>query len=610
MISSFVLLEHHPKSFFKDEEFPTILKDQFDIYLILPSATLHPLLLKFIKDQKEYLNRFNLLTNLSQLSTQQQSNISHLVIVDTKRLSRIKHLFPILFTVPYDSNNPNNTSDSIIVNKNYKEKKKNLSSKTILCGSATSIIVKKIKKFNEQICTVDQQIQLSSLDATVISMGIYEDTGNFTYPTTSQIDFQSIDVDQNQKQQQQPDIPKTTTNNNQIENNNDQEEAEIQKHYYNLLNEIEQTISLCEIIDKNNVKYEIFISEIISDRFIQNISPVVQYYIKKKGFHNFICFHRFSEGIVIICRSSNSFPIDFGQICEHLGGGGHQFASSVTLKDFTLPEVRSMVINLIYGQLIGRDLKVGQFMSLNPITIPIDSTIYDAKSIFQENSSIRNLVVVDGESKKVVGQIDKNLIYCLSNCSDLDCRTEQLKDHFSDLSKFPNSFKSDSIQDTITTMEKNRQWMVPIVEQDTILPIGVFTSTDLLNMFRCDSENQSTRRIKEFGKRLEIPDETLKTYKNWMKDIKDAKKELYNWIGNEENRNLSQLYSILNPLSLECILILMSWMLHKDRKNRNNIEEQYSEISNNIFLKQAPFSLFFNYFQLNLSDKDSLQLKQ
>lgn len=123
-------------------------------------------------------------------------NISTLVFADTRKESRLKHIHPILEAckgfpkfpkvIVYDHHPP---ADDDITTEYLFYRFIYYFSLLIVrhIGSASSILTLEIMKRNSEN---PNSIQLSSEEATIIGLGIYQDTGCFVYNTTSKEDFQ------------------------------------------------------------------------------------------------------------------------------------------------------------------------------------------------------------------------------------------------------------------------------------------------------------------------------------------------------------------------------------------------------------------------------------
>ena len=101
--------------------------------------------------------------------------INRLVVVDTRQRGRISHVAQLLdrpdVAVELWDHHPD-TADDITTPHTH----------LAHIGSVTSLIVQTI---------ADRGLSLSADDATLLGLGIYSDTGSFTYSSTTQADFQS-----------------------------------------------------------------------------------------------------------------------------------------------------------------------------------------------------------------------------------------------------------------------------------------------------------------------------------------------------------------------------------------------------------------------------------
>ena len=59
---------------------------------------------------------------------------------------------------------------------------------------------------------------------------------------------------------------------------------------------------------------------------------------------------RMDDRITIVARSRTA-EVDVGRICESMGGGGHPYAASATIKDRTITQVRDELFALLYSEI-------------------------------------------------------------------------------------------------------------------------------------------------------------------------------------------------------------------------------------------------------------------
>lgn len=148
--------------------------------------------------------------------------IEHLVVVDTHSASRLKHVSPLLDRLkrgrsPFDlaahmnpyfaigritrlnvwDHHPNKDDDIALPSSSPgsslsdSHEPLSLTDSTYLVekvGACASLMARELHLRSE----TDEKLKLSPLEATWIGMGIYEDTGGFLYPNTTQLDLQMV----------------------------------------------------------------------------------------------------------------------------------------------------------------------------------------------------------------------------------------------------------------------------------------------------------------------------------------------------------------------------------------------------------------------------------
>ncbi len=233
-------------------------------------------------------------------------------------------------------------------------------------GSATTIVVEGIKEKN---------IPLSPLEATILALGIYEDTGNFTYMITTPKDLyigaflleKGVDL-------------------NSIR---DILEKRITDKQIRILEQLTENI---HFIYKNSIK--VAISTAYCLEYIPDVSSVLSMIKEFEETDAFFVIINTKGKITVIGRSKSE-EINVGRILSNLGGGGHPFAASATVKGLTSAEVKEILENLILTNLY-RDTYIKEIMD---VSIPVyegENPIYSVK---REDLEKPVLLIIDKTGK-------------------------------------------------------------------------------------------------------------------------------------------------------------------------------------------------------------------
>jgi len=379
--------------------------------------------------------------NMADINTLDMSKIKRLVLVDTKRADRIGRLSELIgrddVEIHIYDHHPKKADD---IRGDYEVIR--------LTGSAVTIISEIIK---------DRQIDISPDEATVMCLGIYEDTGSFTFSSTTEQDFLAAAF-----------FVSKGANLNIISSLIDRE---INPQQVSLLNEMIQSAT------RHDIKgVEVVISSITTGEYVPDISLLVSKMVKMENINTIFVLARMENKIFIIARSRMP-DVNAGEILSCFGGGGHSYAASATIKEKTLAQTEQKLLEILYSHIIRPGRLAKDIMSSPPITTSPEILCKDAGSLLTRYNVNALLVVEDNikEEKKIAGYISRQVIE---------------KAVYHGLEKLPvreymttewSVVKPDA--DIIEIQKKiieNKQRILPVIDKGLIA--GVITRTDLLNV--------------------------------------------------------------------------------------------------------------------------------
>jgi tRNA nucleotidyltransferase (CCA-adding enzyme) len=327
-----------------------------------------------------------------------------------------------------------------------------------LTGSTVAILTEIIK---------NKGIDISADEATVMSLGIYEDTGSFTYSSTTEKDFLAAAF-----------LLSRGANLNIV---SQMIAREINSQQVGLLNDLIQAALHNDI---NGI--DIVISSVITDTYIPDIAFLVQKMMNMEGLDVIIAIVQMENKIYVVARSRLP-EVDVGSILALIGGGGHAYAAAATIRDKTIAQIEHQLLELLYKN-IKPLMMAKNIMSSPPITIDADVPCKDANNLLTRYN-VNALLVTKGRNIKtrlnnLVGfisrqVIEKALFHKLGQAPVADYTTTEIAivNSDADLSE---------IQEKIID---NKQRILPVVDDGTIK--GVITRTDLLNILGKNSINKT-----------------------------------------------------------------------------------------------------------------------
>lgn len=177
------------------------------------------------------------------------------------------------------------------------------------------------------------------------------------------------------------------------------------------------------------------------------------------------------NGNVQMVARSNSDDLDVGSVAEHFGGGGHSRAAAALIREKGLQATRDELVDLL-SQIIRPTLTVGEIMSRGPQLLQPHDTVEEAAERMLRFGHEGYPVV---ESGKVVGllsrrEVDRAISHGMGG------RPVSAVMDAGDLVVLP----SDSIDHLQRVMVEYDWGQVPVVDPERGEIIGIVTRTDLL----------------------------------------------------------------------------------------------------------------------------------
>jgi tRNA nucleotidyltransferase (CCA-adding enzyme) len=313
-------------------------------------------------------------------------------------------------------------------------------------GATTSILTEMIR---------EKGVYLSPDEATILCLGIYEDTGSFTFSSTTEADFHAAAY--------------LLSKGANLDIISSLISKEINPRQLACLNDMLQSQAHHRI---NGV--DIVITSISTEEYINDFSSLVHKMIQMENIEALFAIARMGDKVYVVARSKIP-EVDAGAIITSLGCGGHSYAASATIKDKTLAQTENLLFDVLQ-----RNVKSGKsarsLMSSPAITVsPEISCDQAAQTLTRYN--INSVLVVKDEPLKenILGFItrqvlEKALYHKLENSKVSEFMTLEVMSADVDA-------QLEEIQDIII---EYKQRIVPIIENKRI--IGVITRTDLLNI--------------------------------------------------------------------------------------------------------------------------------
>jgi tRNA nucleotidyltransferase (CCA-adding enzyme) len=313
-------------------------------------------------------------------------------------------------------------------------------------GAAATLFVEGLREHNGA---------LSMVEATLLLLGIYEDTGSLTYSRTTSRDLRAAAFLLEQGA------------NISIANDflNHPLSREQQAVYDQLRSTAETNIinGHIVVVSCGNAQHMDEELSTIAHKLRDTLDPdALLVFIKTRG------------GIQLIARSTKD-NIDVSKLASHFGGGGHARASAALIKDRDLEDVCSELYKIL-PDFIQPAVTVAQIMSAGPQVLTPETPADEAASLMQRYGYEGFPVVHAG---KVVGlltrrAVDRALAH-KKNLPEMNLTASSLME----AGKVTVS-PDDSIESLQRLMTETGWGQIPVVDAKDGKIIGIVTRTDLL----------------------------------------------------------------------------------------------------------------------------------
>ncbi|MCK5836318.1 MAG: CBS domain-containing protein [Desulfobacula sp.] len=383
-----------------------------------------------------FISSMSYLFNMANPGVIDFSDTTTLIIVDTRQKNRVSGVSELLkkknlYIEVYDHHPamPGDIKANVDISKPY--------------GSTTAILSEILQEKN---------IIPTPEEATVMALGIYEDTGLFTYSSTTRADFIQAGF-----------LLSCGASLNTIAS---LVVKEIKAEQVTWLNELLNEMQVHKI---NGI--DVHISTISSCSYIMDLASIVQKIVRMENLDIFFAIVLMGNKITIIAR--NRIPeVDVGKIMSDMGGGGHAYAASAKVDNQTLPQVEMRLLDKLKWE-VKRIQVATTLMSAPAITIEPHAPCRDAGKLMTRYN-INTLLVVDSTTNAYEGYITRHVVEKLLFHK---LAGQPVSEYMNSETNFVSS-DADVAEIELKIIE-GKQRIIPVIDNESIK--GVITRTDLLN---------------------------------------------------------------------------------------------------------------------------------
>jgi tRNA nucleotidyltransferase (CCA-adding enzyme) len=332
------------------------------------------------RNVREFLRETRFPLQAERLKTFLLEEVTRLVLVDVKRITRIGPIRDIvgrpgLEIHVYDHHpaHPRDVAGSLEVLREV--------------GATTTILLDLLK---------EQELPLTPHEATLFALGIYEETGLLTFANTTEADMHAAAY--------------CLSRGANLTLVSEYIRRELTAEQVGLLNDL---INSAETYTINGVR--IVISTASLDRYVGDLAMLTHKLRDMENINVLFTLVRMHDRVHVVARSRLE-TVDAGEIADVLGGGGHATAASATIKDLTLFQVKERLLKLLKDRV--RPLKKARDIMTAPVkAIPERFTLGGAAEIMNRFNLAYLPVVRKGEMAGLISRevVDKGIFHGLGD---------------------------------------------------------------------------------------------------------------------------------------------------------------------------------------------------
>uniref|UniRef100_B8DJJ3 CBS domain containing protein n=1 Tax=Nitratidesulfovibrio vulgaris (strain DSM 19637 / Miyazaki F) TaxID=883 RepID=B8DJJ3_NITV9 len=296
-------------------------------------------------------------------------SVETLVIVDTRQHSRVPHVHNVLaragVTVHLWDHHPDTGEDLPAA-----------FSRVLPWGSTTAIIVAEIR---------ERGLTLSGDEATMLGLGIFEDTGSFTFASTTEHDFSAAGWLKTQGMDLNA-IAELIA-------------RDLTSEQVGILNALLESATTHDI---NGTL--VTIAEASMETYMGDFALLAHKMMDMENIKVLFALCRMGDRVQVVARSRLA-EVDVAQVCTSLGGGGHPYAASASVKDKTLQQVRDELFALLFSA-INPQMQVRDLMSSPVVGVDDDRSIADAEETMTRYG-LKAVPVFASGTRRCVGYLEQ-----------------------------------------------------------------------------------------------------------------------------------------------------------------------------------------------------------
>lgn len=307
-------------------------------------------------------------------------------------------------------------------------------------GSTVTILVRIL---------IERGIPISADEATVMMLGIYEDTGFLVFPSTTVEDYAAA--------------AHLLSCGGRLADVGDILTRDMTSDQVSLLYELIQGSRSYAIHG-----VEVVIAEARREEYVGDLALLVHKLRDMEAVNVLFVLCQMGDRVILVGRSRKP-EVDVGAVMREFGGGGHAYAASASVKDATIFQVRERLLRTLAEKVIPRRV-ASDLMVAHPRTVDAEDTIHDVNRKIAR-SGLNAVPVMRGN--EVVGILTRQVVEKASfHGLGEETAAEYMNGDFEVVSP------EDGLERIQEVVIGKNQRLVPVVRGKEL--VGIITRTGLL----------------------------------------------------------------------------------------------------------------------------------
>ena len=309
-------------------------------------------------------------------------------------------------------------------------------------GSTTAILTKILR---------EKELDPTPQEATIMALGLFEDTGSFTFTSTTPEDFEAAAYLLRQGADLNVVAQMVT--------------RELTSEQVALLNDL---IAHANRFTVDGV--EVVLARTMASQYVADFAVLAHKFMDMENLQVLFAIAQMEDRVYVVGRSRLP-EVNVGEILAEMGGGGHEFAASAAIKDKPMAQVEEDLKQIINRRV--RPLRRAKDIMSFPVKWVSPEVSLEGAELILNRYSINALPVV--ENARLLGLISRQIV---EKGIFHGLRDHPVKDYMS--TPVATVGPEDTLADIRDKLVVNKQRLLPVLQEGEV--VGIISRTDLLNL--------------------------------------------------------------------------------------------------------------------------------